>query len=237
PGDYYFIISAYSKSDAKISKSLKFKAKVVKEEIKIVKIETSKTIATADDNIKITVYVENRGEGIGEKIPIIIKAGDEEVYSDVIAKISPNTTQTIVATWKAKPGTYQINVKVSTESGVGATLAVEEKKVLGLTTEYWSYVILVIIAIIIIGACIGFAVRKPPKVPERPTIPMPTPEPLPPLPTVPSIPVPPPEPKIEKVKIARIKCPKCGSIKDVTSPTRPIELRCEGCNAKLLLKK
>jgi hypothetical protein len=40
-----------------------------------------------------------------------------------------------------------------------------------------------------------------------------------------------------KPKIARIKCPKCQTIKDVTSPVRPIEVKCDNCGARLRLVK
>jgi DNA-directed RNA polymerase subunit RPC12/RpoP len=48
---------------------------------------------------------------------------------------------------------------------------------------------------------------------------------------------PPPSGEPGKVKIARIKCPKCKEVMDIKSSKRPLEVRCDNCNAKLLLKK
>ncbi|MEM5814466.1 MAG: hypothetical protein QXD77_01490 [Candidatus Aenigmatarchaeota archaeon] len=40
-----------------------------------------------------------------------------------------------------------------------------------------------------------------------------------------------------KPRIAKIRCPKCKEVIRVSSPKRPLEIRCSSCDAKLLMKK
>ena len=50
-------------------------------------------------------------------------------------------------------------------------------------------------------------------------------------------PVAPEKKEEEKPRIAKIRCPKCKDIMEISSPKRPLEIRCSSCNAKLLMRK
>jgi len=129
-------------------------------------------------------------------------------------------------------------------------VTVEKKAEVGAlgSDNMMMYAAIIVLIVIILVVAMAMAGRKKPtsppsggwatKVPPpKPTI---APKAKPAAPQVsatatPPAPVPSGEPG--KVKIARIKCPKCKEVMDIKSSKRPLEVRCDNCNAKLLLKK
>jgi ribosomal protein S27E len=214
--------------------------------------------------VSVTVTIRNDGTADMRNIIVQLYANGNSVASKTItATIKKNSDAQTTLEWTTDTvGTYTMKVtaKYGTETAKELTLtqkvSVNEKgAALGIDPMY----IIIGILLVVVVAVVGWALsRKPAPAPapmaRPPAIKPAAPAVAPKKPLdededeeddgidrgAPSMaPAPPAAPMTTegKPKIARIKCPKCQTMKDVTSPVRPITVKCDNCGAMLRLTK
>jgi len=228
-------------------------------------ITFSKTKVNKGDTVSVTVTIRNDGNSDMRNVIVQLYANGNSVASKTISTtIQKNKEAQTTLEWTTDTsGTYTMKVSAKYGTETASELTLTQKVTVGeqgLALDLGSYlpwIILIIVVVVLLGAmaAMGRRGRPAPAPAARPPAPRP---PAPPAAAKkpqdeeeeeeedlidrggpPKPPAPPAGPVTTegKPRIARIKCPKCQTIKDVTSPVRPIEVKCDSCGARLRLVK
>jgi len=229
-------------------------------------ITFGKTNVNKGDTVSVTVTIRNDGNSDMRNVIVQLYAAGNSVASKTItATIKKNSDAQTTLEWTTDTAgsyTMKVTAKYGTETVKELTLtqkvAVGDKGGAVDLGSYFPWIILIIVVVVLVGVMAAMSRRARPA-----PMPMPMARPPAPRPAVapaaakkpldededeeddldkgapPKPPMPPAiaGPSDAKPKIARIKCPKCQTVKDVTSPVRPIEVKCDNCGARLRLVK
>jgi uncharacterized repeat protein (TIGR01451 family) len=193
--------------------------------------------------------------------------GNSVASKTITATIKKNSEAQTTIEWTTDTaGTYTMKVTAKYGSETVKELTLTKKVAVGEQGtamdlgSLMPWIIVAIVVVLLVGVIAAMSRRKPAPQPmpmARPPAPKPAAPPAVKKPedeeeeeeeedepgfdkgAPPKPPLPPPGPVLTegKPKIARIKCPKCQTVKDVTSPVRPIEVKCDNCGARLRLVK
>ncbi|MGQ9582989.1 MAG: CARDB domain-containing protein [Thermoplasmatota archaeon] len=264
-GDYDFDVAAISK-DGTQSLAIRVPVKVIKGAVRALTpedVKLSKTKLAKGELLSVTVTITNAGDADMRGVTVTLYANGNTVASKPITStIKKDRDAQVVLEWApdtADEFTLKLAAKYGLEDPVELTLTQrltvsEAGAALDLGSLTLPLLVVVLILVVIVVAVALSRRRAPPAPPVRPRPPLREPgeeegeEEMEEGPEEEgageeemeegAAPPPVPAPEGEaKPRIARIKCPKCGTTKDVTDPTRPLEVVCDSCGARLRIKK
>jgi uncharacterized repeat protein (TIGR01451 family) len=265
-GTYDFTVVAMSKDGNEYAPT-KLTLEVIKGNVATLNkadITFAKTNVNKGDTVSVTVTIRNDGNSDMRNVIVQLYANGNSVASKTItATIKKNADAQTTLEWTtdtAGTNTMKVTAKYGTETVKELSLTQkvtvgEKSTALGIDM---TWLIIGLLLVVVVGVIVWAVRRKPAPAPmpmARPPAPRPVTPPAvkkpldedededaedaldkgaPPKPPVPPPAIGAPE---ARPKIARIKCPKCQTVKDVTSPVRPIEVKCDNCGARLRLVK
>jgi len=265
-GPYTFDIVAVSKNGNEFSQ-MTLKLEVIKGQVGLSSsdITFSKTSANKGDVITVTVTVRNTGTADMKNVVVTLLANTNPVVTKTITSLKKGEDTQAVLEWQTDAeGSFTMKVRATyggespVEQALSKKVSISEKAggfdlFSGANLPWLLLIVLVLVVVVVYAGTRGGRKQSGPT-PYAPPRPAPGPAPVrkplveeeeeeeeeeerpaPPRPT--AIPAAAPATGASKPKIARIKCPKCGTTKDVTSPVRPIEVKCDKCGARLRLVK
>jgi uncharacterized repeat protein (TIGR01451 family) len=262
-GAYDFDIVALSENGNEFSQT-KLYLDVIRGEVAALTsgdITLSKTSVNKGDVVSFTVTIRNSGNSDMQNVVVTLYASTNPVASKTItSKIKKGDTGQATLEWTTDSvGDFPIKISAKygsvdpVELKLTQKVSVKEKgggELISSANMPW---LLMIVILVVVVAVFAATRRKRPMAPMPQPAPRPAPAPVrkPPMDeeeedgdelpagpkTGPAAATTAPMGEGAKPKIARIKCPKCGTTKDVTSPVRPIEVKCDKCGARLRLVK
>jgi len=256
-GTYRFNFFSISKDGETESDAITINFKLVQWNLAFTGKPTVPATIKVGDTVDIDFTVENNGEAdspASQSVDIMV--GSKKMATGKIDAVANGESSEFTISWtpsEAVEGSLSLVLRdvegqkvTSTKTPVKVEKSAETGGIGDIgsssTMMYVGIAVLIIIILVIAMAMAGkkkptsppggWAATAPP--PKQTT--MPKARPAAPQVSAAAAP-PPPSGEPGKVKIARIKCPKCKEVMDIKSSKRPLEVRCDNCNAKLLLKK
>jgi uncharacterized membrane protein len=255
---YNFRVVATSGDGDTKSLSLKLEVVVVKAQIQITSWTIGSSSMKAGDKIPVTINLKNIGTAATPStFSVALLLDNNPVATTSTSKMNANEEQTISLSWEptdATSGALKVRVTVAGEKTDSSPkqVSVAAKAGLGfdLNNSMNLLVLVLIVVIVLIVLVMLFTRRRPVPAPVAPTPPTEEgageeeeeqggeeeggeeeggEEEAPPEEEE--------ETQAPTPRVAKIRCPKCKEIMEISSPKRPLEVRCSSCNAKLLLKK
>jgi hypothetical protein len=252
-------VSVSSDGDTR-SLSLRLEVKVVKAEIQVVSWTIKTTKAKTGDHVPVDITIKNIGSAATPStVSIAILLDNNPVATTTTSKLNAGEDTTLTMNWEpteAVSGTMKVRVTVAGDKYDSSAKTVEATGGVGLagldmSSPMFMIVLLLIVVIIVIVVIMAATKKKPIPSPMMPPPPMEegageeeqeqggeegageeeSGEDGAGEEEAPS------EEEAPTPRVAKIRCPKCKEIMEISSPKRPLEVRCSSCNAKLLLKK
>ena len=253
------VVSVSSDGDTR-SLSLRLEVKVVKAEIQVVSWTIKTTKAKTGDHVPVDITIKNIGSAATPStVSIAILLDNNPVATTTTSKLNAGEDTTLTMNWEpteAVSGTMKVRVTVAGDKYDSSAKTVEATGGVGLagldmSSPMFMIVLLLIVVIIVIVVIMAATKKKPIPSPMMPPPPMEegageeeqeqggeegageeeSGEDGAGEEEAPS------EEEAPTPRVAKIRCPKCKEIMEISSPKRPLEVRCSSCNAKLLLKK